>query len=132
NTPVSVTPGADFMQMLDVGSHVVTYDIVDGAANSDVCSFTISIVDDESPIVSCSNQTYTFNGESEIILNPNDLLVASDNCEIQSISVNPLQITPDQVGQMISYTATVTDVNGNSSTCTAFISVSGLPPGWSQ
>lgn len=131
-SPVAVTPGADFMQMLAVGSHVVTYDVMDGAANSDFCSFTITIVDDELPSAICSNQTYTFNGESEIILNPNDLVLASDNCEIQSISINPLQITPDQVGQMITYTATVLDVNGNSATCTASISVSGLPPGWSQ
>lgn len=130
--PVSVTPGADAIQTLTVGSHQVTYSVMDGAANSDVCSFTISIVDDENPLVSCSNQFFEFNGETEFILNPEELVTASDNCAVQSIILNPTTVYPQQIGQSTPFTATVTDVNGNSSTCTANINISGLPSGWSQ
>lgn len=131
-TQLSVTPGAAFLQTMNVGSYVVAYSVTDGAANSDYCSFTINIVDNEAPSASCSSQTYAFNGESEIILDPNELVEASDNCGVQTIIINPLQITPDQVGGSVTYTATVTDINGNSASCTANISIGGLPSGWSQ
>ncbi|MBK7426242.1 MAG: HYR domain-containing protein [Saprospiraceae bacterium] len=85
------------------------------------------------PTIQCSNQTIIFNGETSIPLVQNDLVAATiDNCGIQSISLFPNSISSNQVGQIIPVLLTVTDINGNTSTCTSQITVNGLPSGWSQ
>ncbi len=84
------------------------------------------------PTIQCFNQTVIFNGETSIPLDPNNLVDATDNCGIQSISLSSNSIASSQIGQTIPVLVTVTDVNGNSATCTSQITVSGLPSGWSQ
>jgi regulation of enolase protein 1 (concanavalin A-like superfamily) len=83
-------------------------------------------------MATCSNSTVTFNGQQSITLNANNFVTATDNCGIQSITLNPTAITCQQVGQQVPVTATVTDNNGNTATCTSTITVAGLPCGWSQ
>jgi len=131
-TPVPVTSGGSATQTFSVGPHTVSYVATDIASNTANCSFAITVVDDESPAATCSNQTITFNGQSSIALNVNDLVSASDNCGIQSITISPTAVNCEQVGQVVPITATITDVNNNVSTCTSNITVGGLPCGWSS
>jgi regulation of enolase protein 1 (concanavalin A-like superfamily) len=91
-----------------------------------------SLVDNSPPSVQCFNQTIYFNGENSIPLNSNDLVSANDNCGIQSITLLPNSISSNQVNQTVPVLVTVTDINGNTATCTSQITVSGLPPGWSS
>ncbi|MBK7426240.1 MAG: T9SS type A sorting domain-containing protein [Saprospiraceae bacterium] len=91
-----------------------------------------SLIDNTSPTVICTNQTINFNGENSITLNAVELVVASDGCGIQSISLLPGSISGNQVGQTVPVLVTVTDFNGNTATCTSQISVNGFPPGWSE
>lgn len=114
------------------GNMTVTLTVKDINGNSTPCSFMVTKVDNTPPTVQCFPQTLTFNGEAQLVLNVDDLVDASDNCGVASISISPTVITCSQIGQTISVTAMVTDINGNASTCTSQVTVTGLPCGWIQ
>jgi len=114
------------------GNMTVTLTVKDINGNSTLCSFMVTKLDNTPPTVQCFPQTLTFNGETEFILNVDDLVDASDNCGVASISISPTVITCAQIGQTIPVTATVADINGNTSTCVSQVTVTGLPCGWSQ
>jgi hypothetical protein len=90
------------------------------------------INDNTSPSAVCFNTSLVFNGQSTINLNAEDLLDASDLCGIANVALSPSVISCEQVGQTVPVVVTVTDVAGNVSTCTAMVSVTGLPCDWSQ
>jgi len=106
--------------------------VTDANNNTAECSFTITKVDNTLPVVQCFPQTLTFNGETQLVLNADDFVDASDHCGVASIDLSPSVITCAQIGQTITVTATVTDINGNKSTCTSQVTVTGLPCGWIQ
>jgi hypothetical protein len=114
------------------GNMTVTLTVTDANGNTANCTFTVSKVDNTPPTVECINQTVYFNGEESIALDADDLAEASDNCGVQSISLSPNTISAERVGQIVPVTVTATDINGNTATCTAQITVSGFPAGWSQ
>jgi hypothetical protein len=110
----------------------VTLTVTDVNGLTNTCTFTVTKVDNTAPTVQCFNQTLNFNGEESLALDADDLANASDNCGVQSISLSPNTISATQVGQVVPVTVTVTDINGNTATCTSNITVSGFPAGWSQ
>lgn len=114
------------------GNITVTLTVTDMSNHSTQCSFTVSKVDNTPPSIQCFPQTITFNGETQISLNADDLVEASDNCGIVSIVLSPSFITCAQLGQTLPITVTVTDINGLSSVCTAWVTATGLPCGWIQ
>ncbi len=116
----------------NVGPNTVALTVTDINNNTSSCNATVTVVDNIPPVVTCSPQTLTFNGEPFFTLDPDDLVDADDNCGVQSITINPPVITCALLGQTVSYNATVTDVNGETATCTNQIAVTGLPCGWSQ
>src|SRR5690606_4810010 len=59
-------------------------------------------------------------------------VLVSDNCGIEGIILSPSVVICQQVGQIIPVLVTVTDINGNSSTCVSQFTVNGLPCGWEQ
>jgi hypothetical protein len=100
--------------------------------SSGVTTNAAGCIDNTPPMATCSNATVTFNGQENIALNANALVTASDNCGIQSITLSPSVITCQQLGQTVPVTVTVRDLSNNTTTCTANITVGGLPCGWSQ
>jgi hypothetical protein len=114
------------------GTRAYTWTYTDCEGNAGSWSFVYTIVDNTPPTATCSNQTITFNGQTSIALNANDLVTASDNCGTPSIQLSPSSINSAQVGQIVPVTVTVTDGSGNVTTCTASVTVSGLPEGWNQ
>ena len=113
-------------------TYTFTYTATDACGQTATCEQMFTVIDMTPPTIACSNQTINFNGETSIPLNPNDLVVAEDNCGVQDIALSPGSISNNQVSQTVPVIVTVTDINGNSATCTSQITVSGLPPGWSQ
>jgi hypothetical protein len=114
------------------GMQTVTMIATDAANNTSQCTFTVNIVDNTNPTATCNNTSLSLNGQASLTLDPNDLVTASDNCGVQSILLVPAVITSSQSGQNVPVSVLVTDVNGNSATCTSVVSLSGLPPGWSH
>ncbi len=80
------------------------------------------------PMVNCSNQTVTFNGQNTIALVASQLATTSN----ATLSLNPSFVTCDQVGLSVPVTVTATNASNNTATCTSNITVAGLPCGWSQ
>ncbi len=114
------------------GPLTVTLTATDNCGNTSTCTFTVNKVDITPPMVTCFPDTITFNGEPSITLNPMDLVTATDNCGIASITLSPSVILCSQLGQTVPVTVTVTDINSNVSTCTSNVFVDGLPCGWSH
>ena len=132
-TPVPVTPGAAISQTFNVGTHTVAYVATDNASNTATCSFTITVVDDELPMVACKPHSITFNGQDSIALTVADLVLSSsDNCGIDTIVLQYNKLGCQSVGTTVPVVVTVTDINGNVNTCTANVTVGGLPCGWSS
>ncbi len=90
----------------------------------DPCS---PIVDVTPPTVACYPQTITFNGETSIALDANDLVSSQDNCGVASTTLSPANIFCGQLGQTVPVQVTVRDINDRVSTCTSMITVLGLP-----
>ena len=131
--PVNLSNGTGVFTSLPPGNYDIT--VTDnGAANCLATEdATVSAgVDATPPTATCSNYTVTFNGQANFTLDPNDFVVATDNCGVASITLSNPVITCANLGQVIPVTATVMDVNGNTATCTSQITVGGLPCGWSH
>jgi hypothetical protein len=110
-----------------VGTTNLEYTITDASGNTDVCSFSVEVIDNEAPEISCAaDQNHTNdNGVCEATI----AVVAptlNDNCGIASF-VNDYNGTASgddtyPVGQT-TLTWTVTDVYGISNTCQQIITV---------
>jgi|GEM_PF-5167980 len=116
----------------NVGPNTITLTVVDQSGNSHNVSTTVNVIDIRKPILNCVNGSVEFNGQTQITLIISDLVTATDNCGVPSIVLNPAVITCAQLGSVVPVLITVTDVNNNVETCTVYVTVYGLPCGWSQ
>ena len=115
----SQNPGTFF----PVGITTVNVTADDGNGNMANCSFTVTVEDNESPNAVCQNVTVTLDSSGNSTITPLDIGSGStDNCGIASISLDETMFDCSDVGAN-TVTLTVTDVNGNSSTCSATVTV---------
>lgn len=113
----------------DVGSHPITLTVTDPSGNSASCTTTVVVIDDMDPDAQCSSFTVLLDNTGSYTLLATDLdNGSSDNCTIPAnlafdINGNPdVTFTCADIGlNMI--TLTVSDENGNSSTCVSTIEV---------
>ena len=117
-----------------VGTTTVTATATDGAGNTSTCTFDVTVNDTENPTAVCFNPTITFSGEAEIMLQPEqvwDEASSTDNCgPLSLVSITPDVITCDQSGSVVPVTVVIQDGEGNTGECTANVTVSGLPCGF--
>ena len=106
-----------------VGTTTVTATATDPAGNSTSCSFDIVVSDNEVPAAICQDHTIYLdaNGQASIVASDIDG-GSTDNCGVQSISASQTLFDCTEVGAN-NVTLTVVDVNGNSSQCTAIVTV---------
>lgn len=108
-----------------VGSTLVSFDVTDGFENTASCSFTITVVDNEAPKISCPNDTIVSaeEGACEAIVNYS-IPVGTDNCpdvitaQLEGISSGrpfPLGVTTQ--------TFEATDNNELTATCSFTVTV---------
>ena len=107
----------------DVGANTVTLTVTDTNGNQSTCTATITVQDNVAPIASCQNLTVVLdaNGAGSITaaqVNNG----SSDACGIASMTLNQTDFDCTDIGSN-SVTLTVTDNNGNISTCSAAITV---------
>ena len=102
-----------------LGATAISYQGTDAANNTATCSFTVTVSDDDAPLIlTCPpNVSVTTDDNCEsITANYTGLVVASDNCDANPTVVqNPAPGTVS--GGFLTITMTVTDDAGNSSTC---------------
>jgi uncharacterized repeat protein (TIGR01451 family) len=110
----------------DLGDNVVTLTVTDNSNNSSSCTATVTVIDEVAPICMTQDITVTIDNGS-VSITPGDIDDGSfDPCgEIVDLSVTPDEFTCNDIGVSI-VTLTVTDMNGNSSTCTAEVTVTDI------
>jgi hypothetical protein len=108
------------------GPGMVTVELIvtDGFDNTASCTVNISIEDNTLPVASCQDISVSLDafGEAQIISGQIDQ-GSSDNCGIESLTLDVQSFGCDDVGELNVVTLTVLDVNGNENTCTAEVTV---------
>nr|XP_054749016.1 serine-rich adhesin for platelets-like [Lytechinus pictus] len=107
-----------------IGNTTVKYTSTDASGNTDVCTFYVTVIDSENPVISgCpSNQdvnTDNGNATASVTWTP---LSATDNSGNQTLTSTANTGDYFPIGN-ISVTYTSTDAAGNTDTCTFYISV---------
>jgi hypothetical protein len=108
-----------------VGTTTVTYSFTNIGGTSE-CSFDVTVIDNTVPTAVCQNYTLNLVNGMGTVTAANINNGSSDNCEIATLSVSPADFTCEDAGENI-VTLTVTDVNGNVSTCDATVTVQYQP-----
>ncbi|TNE50371.1 MAG: T9SS type A sorting domain-containing protein [Bacteroidetes bacterium] len=107
----------------NVGANAVTLTVTDNNSNSSTCSATVTVTDQVAPIAVCQNVTVQLdtrgNGSASAGAVDNN---SSDACGIANLSLSNTGFDCNDIGAN-AVTLTVTDNNGNSSTCSATVTV---------
>ena len=108
----------------DVGTpQTVTLTVQDGSGNSDNCTATVTIEDNVSPDAVCQNITVELDAAGQVSITA-DMIDngSSDACGIDTMWLDTYDFDCTNLGDN-TVTLTVEDVNGNTSTCPATVTV---------
>ncbi|SDX36077.1 Calx-beta domain-containing protein, partial [Lutibacter oricola] len=108
----------------DIGTPVnVTLTVTDIAGRTNICSTTVTVVDNVLPNAICQNITIPLDADGNASITGNDIDGGStDVCGISSRVASKTAFTCADLGNN-TVTLTVTDVNGNVATCDATVEV---------
>ncbi len=106
----------------------VTLTVTDSSGNSSTCTADVTVLDTVSPATQCQDLTVNLDAMG----NGNTTAASVDNgstdaCGIQFLTLGQTSFTSADIGQN-TVTLTVTDSSGNSSTCTATLTVADILP----
>ncbi|CAM3272506.1 HYR domain-containing protein [Aequorivita lipolytica] len=120
------TAGLPSGSQFPVGVNTIEFTATDVNGNTSTCSFTITVVDNEAPLAVCQNITIQLdaNGNASIVAGDVDG-GSTDQCGVASIAIDVNTFDCSNVGDN-NVVLTVTDVNGNTSTCTAIVTVEDI------
>ncbi len=114
----------------ELGSHTVELTVTDATGNENACTATVTVEDNIAPeIATCEGNVAVFNGEETIDVASLISLSANDACGYTT-SFSPATISCEDLGANVPVLVTVSDASGNSNTCTATVTVDGLPCGF--
>lgn len=117
------TVGLPSGSQFPVGVNIVEFTVTDVNGNVSTCSFTITVTDNEAPVAVCQNITIQLDANGNASITAADVDGGStDQCGVASISIDMDTFDCSNVGDN-NVTLTVTDVNGNTSTCIAIVTV---------
>jgi hypothetical protein len=118
---LSVSPSS--FSCANVGGNTVTLTVPDVNGNSSACTATVTIQDNLPPTAVCQNaNVYVNTGGNATVTAALVDGGSSDNCALGTPDVSPAQFTCADLGNQ-TVTLTVPDVNGNSTACTATVTV---------
>jgi hypothetical protein len=120
----TVTLASDFTAFTcaEVGPNTVVLTVTDASGNTATCTSTVTVSDTISPTITCPGDVVVNNdpgvcSATGVVLGTP---TTADNCSVASTTDNGLVTYPVGVTNVI---WTVTDVNGNTSTCTQTVTV---------
>ncbi len=106
-----------------VGTTSVTWTATDAAGNSSTCMQTVTVNDTEAPTVITQNITVELNSSGNVSITSSQIDNGStDNCAVASRALDISSFTCANLGAN-TVVLTVTDVNGNSATGSAIVTV---------
>jgi len=108
----------------NVGDNTVTLTVTDINGNTSTCTTTVTVEDNIAPEALCAAPfTIQLDANGQAILTAASINNgSSDACGMDTISISPSEFDCSNVGDN-TVTLTVTDVNGNTSTCTTIVTV---------
>ncbi len=110
----------------------VTLTVTDPGGNKHSCTATVVISDKLPPIMACKDLTFFLDDQgSPITIQPEDIdSGSSDNCEIESLSLNKTTFDCDDLGGNV-VLLTAEDPSGNTNNCSATVTIiDAIPPVW--
>lgn len=121
NTVTSTqSPGSTF----PVGVTTVVYTATDNNGNSSTCTFTVTVVDDEAPVVNCPSNITVNNDPGQCGAVVSFSVTGSDNCPGYTIAQSAGMASGSffPVGTTLQ-TFTIADTSGNTNTCSFNVTV---------
>lgn len=113
----------------DVGENVVVLTVTDQSGNTATCTATVTITDFVPPVAVCQDITVNLDDNGNVTITTGQINNGStDNCAIDTMFLNNYDFDCDDEGEINIVTLTVTDFGGNTSTCTATVTVLSNPP----
>ncbi len=121
---VAVSDNRPVNNQYPVGTTLVTWTVVDGCGNSATCTQTVTVVDDQGPTIACpDNITAAVDPDAcHATLASLGTPATSDNCGVATVTHDGPPEGHYPVGTT-TVTWTVTDIHGNSETCTQLVTV---------
>ncbi|WP_417799794.1 PKD domain-containing protein [Tenacibaculum sp.] len=112
----------------DIGVNTITLTVTDVNGNSDTCIATVTVEDTTVPTVICQDITVQLDDSGMITITADNIDKGStDVCGIASMSLDITNFDTSNVGDNM-VNLTVTDVSGNTNTCTAIVRVEDVTP----
>jgi len=125
-TSLSLTLSQVSFGCADVGVVPVTLTVTDAKGNSASCSATVTVVDNTPPTAECRNLTLQLDNNGNASLVPANLdNGSSDVCGILSLAASKTSFDCSNLG-LNTVTLTVTDVNGNTNSCTSTVNIEDI------
>jgi len=131
------SPNDSILIAFTAGIQEVSLIVADSTGDIDTCTFNVEVRDTFPPDIVCQNDTLYLSpsGLEQADVSTSALLVsATDSCGIDTIIYNPATVNCSMNGQQVPVEITVTDINGNTSTCSAnlYVIVQTLAPTWER
>ncbi|MFN8393529.1 MAG: HYR domain-containing protein [Bacteroidia bacterium] len=124
---VTQTGGPGSGSVFLVGTTALTFQAQDAAGNTSTCTYNVVVTDNQAPSALCQSDSLTLGGGGSGSITASDIDGGStDNCGVQSITASVTNFTCSDIGTN-SVVLTITDVNGNTSSCTAIVYVVAAP-----
>src|SRR3982751_2376377 len=118
---MSVAPNS--FSCSSVGANTVVLTVTDNNGNSSTCSSVVTVEDHIAPVALCQAITVQLDASGNASITAAQIdNGSSDACGIASMSVSPNSFSCASVGAN-TVVLTVTDNNGNSSSCSAVVTV---------
>jgi hypothetical protein len=105
----------------------VTYQFKDANNNISRCTFNVTVVDNAPPLARCKPYILNLSKGTGTVTVANINNGSVDNCGIDTMTVSPNTFTCAQAGTVQPVVLTVTDIHGNTATCTAMVTVRYQP-----
>ena len=122
---VTTTININTFDCSNVGENEVILTVTDASGLSTTCTAIVTVEDNEAPIVNCQNITIELNENGIATITTTDVDGgSSDACGITSTEIDIDTFDCSNLGDN-NVTLTVTDINGNQTSCIAIVTVTG-------
>ena len=117
------TEGLGSGSVFPIGDTLIEFTAQDECGNLSTCTFTVTVIDDDAPNAVCQNITVQLDDMGSVTITADQInFGSSDNCGVDTLEIDIDTFDCSNVGEN-TVILTVTDVNGNASTCTSTVTV---------
>jgi len=107
-----------------IGANDVTLTVTDASGNQSSCVAVVTVEDTTPPQLVCMDVTVELGADGTATIIPDDVIdTLTDGCEIATTAVDVTSFDCSDVGNPVTVNVFVSDSNGNTSSCTAVVTV---------